>query len=392
MSRHPNLLLALTLLAAPATIAAQGSLATQGLGFATGQLSAASRATSGALGEFDPQSPINPAALSGWGRGAIYFQFEPERRTTTVGGVTDRTTTSRFPVFSAGLGIGERFTLGLSASTLLDRTWQVTDSGSAAVGGGEVGYTETNESIGAINDLRLGAGYAVRRWLRVGLGVHALSGENRLRLLRVFTDSTFVGFEQSRRLTYTGTAVSAGVTIEPTRWLVLGASGRLGRPMRARDAADTVIATADFPDRFGVGISARLATRTVLVGRADWTGWTSLAPLSTGAAAPCTVTATTTCSARPRDVWSTALGLETGGPRLFRTPTLARLGIGQRGLPYGVGTDEPSEFSTSAGLGLVLSQGRAGVDLGLQHLRRSTDLPNVQESSTIFTIGVVVRP
>lgn len=373
--------------------AAQGSLAAQGLGVSTGQLSTGARATSGALGEFDPQSPINPAALSGWGRGAIYFQFEPERRSTTVGSVTDRTTTSRFPVFGAGLAIGSRLTLGLSASTLLDRTWQVSDSGAQTIRGSSIIFSETSESIGAINDLRLGAGYTIRRWLRVGLGLHAMSGEHRLRLLRVYQpDSAYISFEQTRRLSFAGSALSAGVTVEPIKWLVLGASARLGRGITARDGADSIAATADVPDRFGVGASARLAPRTVVIGRADWTGWSSLDGFSTTNNVACTPSAAATCPARPRDVWSTAIGLETGGPTLLRNTSVLRLGLGQRGIPYGIGTDEPSELSFSGGVGFVLSQGRAGIDLALQQLRRSTDLPGVKESSTVFSLGVVVRP
>ena len=66
MRRHFGLgAAALTL--APLAAGAQGSLSRQGFGYPPGELSARSLATGGALGEFDPQSPINPGSLAAWG-------------------------------------------------------------------------------------------------------------------------------------------------------------------------------------------------------------------------------------------------------------------------------------------------------------------------------------
>ena len=80
------------------TAAAQGSLSTQGYGYPTGELSTRALGTGGSLAEFDPASPINPAALgswgaspinsairSVWGRTAFTAQYDPEFRRVTAG-------------------------------------------------------------------------------------------------------------------------------------------------------------------------------------------------------------------------------------------------------------------------------------------------------------------
>ena len=53
---------------------AQGNLSGQGLGFPTGQLSARAEGTGGAIGEIDPISLVNPAALAFIGTTTLFFQ------------------------------------------------------------------------------------------------------------------------------------------------------------------------------------------------------------------------------------------------------------------------------------------------------------------------------
>ena len=102
---------------------AQGNVSTLGQGYPPGQLSTRDLGSGGAFGEIDAESPINPAALGAWGTIGLHFQYDPEFRTVTANGVTERTTTNRFPVLVGAIPIGH-FTVGLSFSTLLDRTWE----------------------------------------------------------------------------------------------------------------------------------------------------------------------------------------------------------------------------------------------------------------------------
>jgi hypothetical protein len=102
------MLAASAVLVLPALGAAQGTISTQGFGYPTGGLSTRAGAAGGGFAEFDFTSPRNPSSTLGWGRGGLYFQYEPEFRTVTAGPATDNTMTARFPIWMAGLQLGSK--------------------------------------------------------------------------------------------------------------------------------------------------------------------------------------------------------------------------------------------------------------------------------------------
>src|SRR5688572_27322487 len=108
------------------TASAQGNLSTFGFGYPPGQLSARAQAAGGAIGEMDPVSTLNPAALLNWGGSAVYFQIEPEFRRINRAGASEGTTTARYPLTGGALQVGSRWTVGIAASTFLDRSWATT--------------------------------------------------------------------------------------------------------------------------------------------------------------------------------------------------------------------------------------------------------------------------
>src|SRR5579872_4715059 len=116
----------------PVSLAAQGNVSTQGFGYPTGQLSARSEGGGGAFGEFDAQSPINPAAIASDRTTQLHFQYDPEFRTVQVGNTHEGSTTSRFPLAMISGPIWGHGAIALSWSTLLDRTFQVSQSGTIA--------------------------------------------------------------------------------------------------------------------------------------------------------------------------------------------------------------------------------------------------------------------
>ena len=118
---------ALVLAAASTSVAAQGSLSTQGFGYPPGQVSARASGAGSGNAEIDALSPINPAALINWGASAVFLQTEPEFRTVRAGGQELRTTTWRYPLVMGALSVGPRAIVALSSSTLLDRTWSTTE-------------------------------------------------------------------------------------------------------------------------------------------------------------------------------------------------------------------------------------------------------------------------
>ena len=153
--------LAAVLVLLPAVGFAQGAISTQGFGYPTGGLSTRAAAGGGAFGEFDFSSPRNPSSSLGWGRGGLYFQYEPEFRRVTAGSTTDNTMTARFPIWMAAMQLGSRAMGTVTSSTLLDRTWATRIRGGQILGPDSVGYEERVESAGAINDIRLGVSYSV---------------------------------------------------------------------------------------------------------------------------------------------------------------------------------------------------------------------------------------
>jgi len=396
MQKTPLVIAAGFLLAARSA-SAQGSLAGQGFGYPTGQLATRSLAMGGALAEFDPQSTVNPAALGTWGPAGLYVQYDPEFRTTSAGGADDRTTVARFPIIAAALPVGDRGTLGASASTFLDRSWVTRFERGDTLRGQPVASTEGFRSEGAVNDVRVGGAFALTPTILVGVGVHAFTGENRLEIERDFRNPadaanadtvTYGVFLQRSTLSYSGTAFSAGVNWRPVSSVSFGASARRGGSMRTRRAGST-LSTAQVPDRYGAAVRYDGIAGTTLAARVNWEGWSSMAGLS-----------------RPglpvSDALEYGVGADVAGPRIGALATQFRLGARVRDLPFGVREDplralpaagDVRETAFSAGAGLPLAGGRAIVDVGVQRASRSSDgRPDAEERAWTASVGLRVRP
>jgi hypothetical protein len=377
MTRRLSAFLA-ALVVLPAAVSAQGTISTQGFGYPTGGLSTRASAGGGGFAEFDFSSPRNPSSTLGWGRGGLYFQYEPEFRRVTAGSGTDNTMTARFPIWMAGMPLGSRAMGTLTSSTLLDRTWATRIRGGQILGPDSVGYEERVESSGAINDIRLGVAYSVRQNFSVGVGLHGYTGENRMSLSRTFDDSLRYG-TLVRELTigYLGTAASLGATWRPHRDLALAASIRTGGSLDVR-IADTVVASGSLPSRFGAGLRFDGLPGASLGISVERTAWSSLGELSQ-------------TSLTANDTWEYGVGLEMTGPRFRAVPVLLYVGYRQRDLPFSVGGEAVPEKFYSAGAGVPLAGPRVVLDLALQRATRGP-ASGVSESAWILGMGFTVRP
>src|SRR5687768_10479657 len=172
MMRRTSLLGALgaAALIGPVIAEAQGTLSTQGFGYPTGQVSTRVRSTGGALGQFDPDSPLNPAALATSADPRVFLQYEPEYRKLTNGDAANNTMTARFSLASASVPFASRGSIGLSIGTFLDRSSITSSTTPRSIAGQTIDVTETTQVLGAINDVRLGFGYAPSRKIQFGLG------------------------------------------------------------------------------------------------------------------------------------------------------------------------------------------------------------------------------
>ena len=374
MRRSISLLALVAIL--PGAVRAQGGLSIQGYGYPTGQLGSASVALGGSTAELDPSSALNPAALSIPSRYSVYMMFEPEYRRTAIGGLANRSTTMRFPSFIV-TGGNRRFTAGASATTLLDRTWTNIYSDSQLVGGTLLPSVLAASSEGAITDVRAAASYWINARVQVGLGVHGLTGENRLSFGRSFPVSTGVGgVEQRTTINYSGRAVSMGVIFLPTKVVAVGASARLGGGMNARQD-DLALADAKVPDRIGLTVAFTGIPNTTIAARVEHTGWSSMRDLGTA-------------NMSVFDATDMGLGLEVVGPRIGGAPSYARLGVRDRGLPFGVNGQQVGERSFSGGIAIPVARGRGQFDISLQRASRSA--AGAKEKALFLSIGLGIRP
>jgi hypothetical protein len=356
---------------------AQGALSVQGFGYPGGQLSTQALSTGGSMAEFDPQSPLNPAALAVGKRALVYLQYDPEFRSVTVPGTTVSTTTARFPMFAVSGRYGKA-TFGLSFSSYVDRTWTNSYADTQIVSGQTVGSRLIATSSGGISDLRVAMAWTFSPTFFVGLGLHAFPGTNRPTIGRVFDDSvSFGNFTTTNTMAYNGTAISVGFVAVPFGHLNIGASGRYGGTLRVRLGDSTVLGEGRVPTRYGASLAYDGIAGTVFSARFNSEKWTDLKGLGTP-------------GLQLHDANEVAAGIETVGPRLSGLPSVFRVGYRDRDLPFSIDATPVKERSINGGLGLPFAHGYMGVDLGVAHAVRTSG--TITETGWIVSIGLAIRP
>jgi len=381
MSKLVSLVMAVVALAPVSrSAAAQANLSGQGLGFPTGQMSARAEGAGGAIAEIDPMSLVNPAALGFIGTTTLFFQIEPEFRSVIVGNTKDNTTTARYPLFAAVLPIGANWAIGVSSATLLDRTWTTSTPSVLVLGTDTVNSTFTSGSSGSINDLRVAAAWAPFTYLRVGLGGHLMSGNDRLFVGHTFSDNAAFGnFADSSTLSFDGGAVSAGLELVAPKLAIASVSFRKGGRLNAT-RSDTALGHANVPDRLGFSLAYIGAAGSEVAIRTALDKWSSLNGLNRG-------------SSHAVDAWDTSIGADIAGPHLGSQPLMLRLGGRWRTLPYEAGpnNNKVKEQSLNAGVGTTFAGGRVLTDVTLAHARRDANL-GITERAWTLSIGLGIRP
>jgi hypothetical protein len=324
----------------------------------------------------DPWSPVNPASLAGIVARTLVFQIEPEFRTLTSPGGTDRTTTARYPLVFGAMPVGERWVLGIGASTLLDRSSATENQGKQLLGGDSIGVTTEFRVNGAINDLRLAAAWTPAKWVRIGVGAHALTGRNLVTIRESFSDtSAFTPFSLQRNLSFDGGAVSVGAQlVSPV--VVGAASYRHGGTMHL-SAGDTTLGTADVPDRFGASLAyVGLANSTIAV-RTSHENWSVLTGLGKA-------------GFRAVDAWDSSVGADIAGPRFAGRSLMLRAGARTRTLPFPAEGKDVTERSITGGLGTMWAQGHVITDLAVIRANRDAGIAATEKAWTL-SFGISIR-
>jgi hypothetical protein len=324
---------------------------------------------------------LNPAALATSSDPRMFLQYEPEFRRLSRGDAVSNTLTARFSLASASVPFASRGSIGVSVATFLDRSSVTTFSTQREVAGQTVTVDETTRVLGAINDVRLGFGYALSPKIQFGAAGHAFVGQNRVFFTQGFPDTLkFTTVSQVSTLSYTGFGASAGILARPSRNFGIGISARKGFGIEAK-SGDSTVSEADIPDRIGAGISYEGipgSSISLSVSRELWSSMNGLGSENATAV----------------DTWEGGLGVEAVGPRVMQRQTILRLGGRYRTLPYLAAGAEVTEIAFGGGLGAQFFRNRASFDMSFERASRKPDgsAVDVSERAYIFSFGLRVRP
>ena len=350
----------------PDRLSAQDSqFGIRGLGTPGRWESVRSRSTGGAFGPFDPLSPLMEASLADIGQLTGTAAGGTSNRDVLVGGTTTSLRATRFPVMGVAGPVARRLAVSVGFTTYLDKSWDVTLRDSFMLRGVLQRYTDEITSDGSVADIRLAAASRLTRRIALGAGLHVLAGSTRMTAERQFDDSTFHRVQQSAEARYDGLGVSGSVLIGLAPGLTIAGWARRDNRLRAK-VADTTSAVTDLPLMAGGGVLFAPSPSARLGASVAWRSWSK-------------------AGAGAFDTWTWSAGAEFGSRRMP-----IRLGARGGQMPFGPGTEAPTEVAGSLGTGRAFAQGRALIDLGLERLERRGG--GLTERVWTVLVGLTVRP
>jgi len=374
-------LLIVLALAAPAGAAAQSSqFGVRGLGIPGRPLSTRSFSLAGADGMFDGASGLNPAALGQAAKFSAGFSGVQDFRHVENPAGSESLRETRFPYLTI-VGPIQKYpaVVGISFANYTSRDFTLATADTVPLRDLPVAVNDTFASRGGLSDLRFAAAYRMHNAWSVGASLHVITGSTRLRFRRTFSDSEFVPVTQTSELSYAGVGVDLGVIRNFGPGFSVAATVRSdGHANVDRDSLR--IATTDLPYTFGLGLRWQTGPKLLLASQvrvATWSAANSDIIAQGGVGA--------------ENTYEVSLGGEyIGNPRRPNRRPL-RFGVRYGTLPFPlVAGDQATEFGISAGTGVRFAQDRAGIDLGLEHVWRSST--GFKERSLLIDLGVTVRP
>jgi hypothetical protein len=234
MRRHRVVALLLAGLGlAPAAAAQSSQFGVRGLGIPMRPLSVRAAATGGAFGLFDSESGINPSSFGLITAVTATFQSVQNWRSSTTPAGTGSARDNRFPAIVVAGPVGaSRFSLGLSVSGYTDRNFSLASVDTLVLRGVDVETFDTLRSEGGLSDLRIAGAWAPSSRLQVGVGLHMITGSNRIDSRRVFSDTAYASAAERFTVSYLGFGLSGGVTARISRALTLAGAVRYDGQLR----------------------------------------------------------------------------------------------------------------------------------------------------------------
>jgi hypothetical protein len=275
-------LLTLVVLGGAIELQAQSSMfGTRAVGFPSRWLSARARGTAGAFGVFDPQSGINPAALSAATRVMVNFVATPGSRhwETPAGDATLKET--RFPMVGLVGPIPKwPVWLGINFGSYADRDFRLFTSDTIQVQGPPVGpidsavVFDTLQSLGGMNEIRLALAYDKLRGTSLGGAFYLLTGSSRVDARRSFDDSAFAHIRQTAELSFSGVGFALGIVQEVTGGFRVAASVRSdGSATIKKDSSDVASGHIDLPYTFAGGMELTLSKKLTAAAQGVYRTW-----------------------------------------------------------------------------------------------------------------------
>jgi hypothetical protein len=333
----------------------------------------------GAIGEVDPLSPLNPAAVGMLRKSIIMMQAEPEYREVKANAASQRSSVARFPLFLGAMPLGTRWVVMASASTLVDRTWGTSAREVQMVGVDTVGATVNQSSAGSLADVRVALSYKVREWLQLGFGGHAYTGNDVLRTIHAFDDTVRFSADTLRTaLGFGGKAFSTGALAYWPQVVAIGVTYRRGGTLNTYQGTKIVPArVGSAPDHFGVSaeyLGIKGTTLGLRVARDQWSRLKGLSP-----------------TLIVHEGLDLGAGADVMGPRFGGAQVGLRFGARSRTLPFSSSATAVRERTLSVGFGLPLASQRAELSVGALRAARTGPVGQSENAWTIST-GFLVRP
>ncbi len=370
------------LLATAGPLAAQSSqFGVRGLGLPMRPISVRSTGTGGAFGLFDSESSFNPASIGLVSFTTASFQtLQSWRRSVSPAG-TATAQDNRYPgIFVAGPIGGTPLAISLSSSGYTDRNFSIASRDTLILRDVPVETTDTLRSLGGVSDLRAGIAWRGSPSLQVGLGIHLLTGSNRISSTRRFSDTTYAGAAEQFTLSYLGMGVSAGVMARLGRAVTLAGMVRADEKLRVeRDSLR--IGTTKLPVTVAGGARVQFGDQLQIAGSATYRTWSSADEDIVAQGGVGSVNTT-----------EFNFGLEyLRDPRRPNNLPL-RLGFYHARLPFPLTRGQDiSESGISIGTSKRFVADRAGFDLALGQVWRKGGA-GFTERATQLTVGISVRP
>lgn len=219
--------------------------------------------------------PGDPGSFVDLGFPTIMFTFQSTTGDFQFGDESGNLEGTRFPVTGIAYPLRRIGVLSATVEGLFDQTWEVFENSSIDLGSGPIDFQDRFESDGGLSVIRLGWSRRIIPEVGVTVQIGRYAGTVRKTFTRRFVSATIFPTVEEGRWSYSGTAFSAGVVVDPFEYLRLAANVDLSSEVTADPREDTIgdAVQFDIPTRIKVGGELALSSVLALHASAAFADW-----------------------------------------------------------------------------------------------------------------------